>query len=117
VQGIGLSGCRERARPHTDPAPGRAATNAAAAAPAAPCKAAVRHDRPHPITKPNPKFDYERRVAELAFGDDADELGGLTAGGRDWMQLTDTEHCGKVAGGCVRVVAKQGDLTVGGDRV
>ncbi|GBF92726.1 hypothetical protein Rsub_05095 [Raphidocelis subcapitata] len=43
------------------------------------------------------QFDYERRVAELAFGEDADELGGLIAGGRDWMQLTDTEHCGKMS--------------------
>jgi len=35
-------------------------------------------------------------VAELAFGEDADDLGGLVAGGSSWVQFTDTQHCGKM---------------------
>jgi hypothetical protein len=35
-------------------------------------------------------------VAKLALGEEAEELGGLVAGGHSWLQLTDTQHCGKV---------------------
>jgi hypothetical protein len=35
-------------------------------------------------------------MAELAFGEDAEELGGVVASGSSWIDLTDTAHSGKV---------------------
>jgi hypothetical protein len=48
------------------------------------------------LPPPAPQFEYEKAVAALALGDDADALGGLVAGGSSWIQFTDTQHCGKV---------------------
>ncbi|KIZ07479.1 Putative DNA repair and recombination protein RAD26-like protein [Monoraphidium neglectum] len=42
------------------------------------------------------RFEYECAVAKLALGEEAEELGGLVAGGHSWLQLTDTQHCGKM---------------------
>lgn len=50
----------------------------------------------HADPKIRRQAQHQRSVAALAFGDEADDLGGLVAGGSNWVQLTDVQHCGKM---------------------
>lgn len=42
------------------------------------------------------QFAYELQLAGLVLGPDADDFGGVV-GGVNWLAMSDTSHCGKMA--------------------